>query len=128
MVFEMLRSLFIRDKEKALSFDEINLTILIPEGLRLLTKKQIKDRGKKYKSSDYSPMNIFKNNSDCRVLFLALNVERTFMSSMIIPIKERTKNDATREYHELLDAKRIISIISLKNFHVFILKKNQFMS
>lgn len=103
IVYEMLRSLFIRDKEKTLHFDEIDLTISIPKGLKLLTEKQIKAKGKKNKLSRYSDLNIFKNNTDCRALFLATNVEGSFMSGMLIPLKERAENDATREYHELLD-------------------------
>jgi len=68
IVYEMLRRL-VRDKEKTLHFDEIKLTILIPEGLRLLADKQIKTKGKRSKSSYYSTLNTFKNNSDCRILF-----------------------------------------------------------
>jgi hypothetical protein len=103
IVYETLRSLFITDKEKTLHFDEIDLTISIPKGLKLLTEKQIKAKGKKNKLSRYSDLNIFKNNTDCRALFLATNVEKSFMSGTIIPLKERTENEATREYHELLN-------------------------
>src|SRR5579872_7465234 len=104
IVYEMLRRLFVGDKEKTLHFDRIKLTILIPEGLRLLTEKQIKTKGNRSKSSYYSSLNIFKNNSDCRILFLAFNIERSFMAGLIIPLKERKENDARCEYHELLDA------------------------
>jgi hypothetical protein len=123
IVYEMLRSLFIREKEKKLHFDKIDLTILIPGGLRLLTEKQMKAKGKKNKDPRYSTLNIFKDNSDCSVLFLARNFEGNFMSGMIIPRKGRTENDAMCEYYELLDAQSEIFNKIIKKFSRVYLEK-----
>ena len=116
IVYEMVKGVFIPQKEKTLHFDEINLTITIPKELRVLNKKQMEAREKKRPLVDPATSKFLNNESGCRVLFVARNTETNAMSCIMIPMKERTRNQAEHEYHEYMDAILNKMITSSKRF------------